>query len=319
MSDPATAAPWRTWLQLLRAPNLFTVPGDPLAGFLLATGGVLDHRLPLAIGASLCFYSHGLLLNDLADLAEDRRDRPSRPLPSGAARTRTVLIAAIVLALLALALCYGISQDTLYAGVVLLAAIVLYNLWAKKNPILGPINMGLCRGLSIFIGAAAGLNEFANADGRPSAATWSTLLALAVFAATGATLYIAAVTHLARLETDVDPPKLPRTFPFVTLVFVIVSFFLSAIDRTQPLRYTNIWLYLIGAYTVYAGYRIHQRLTRQPAPPIPPIIGQLIRLLLPLQAIFCLASRSLAGNVSAAALLILWPISKSVSRRFYAS
>ena len=33
-----------TWLQLLRAPNLFTVPGDPLAGFLLASGGVFDLR-----------------------------------------------------------------------------------------------------------------------------------------------------------------------------------------------------------------------------------------------------------------------------------
>ncbi|MDR3401164.1 MAG: UbiA family prenyltransferase [Chthoniobacter sp.] len=319
MSATTPTASWRTWLQLLRAPNLFTVPGDPLAGFLLATGGHLDHRLPLAIGASLCFYSHGLLVNDLADLAEDRRDRPNRPLPSGAASVRAVLIAAIVLALLALAFCYLISQNTLYIGLALLAAVVVYNLWAKKIPILGPINMGLCRGLSIFLGTAAGIYEFASADGRPAAAMWSTLLALAVFAATGVTLYIAAITHLARIETLADPPKLPRTLPFVTLFLVIVAFFVAAIDRTQPLRYTNIWLYLIGAYTVYAGFKIHQRLTRQPPPPIPPIIGQLIRLLLPLQAIFCLASRSVAGAISAVSLLILWPIAKSVSRRFYAS
>jgi 4-hydroxybenzoate polyprenyltransferase len=315
----SASAPWRTWLQLLRAPNLFTVPGDPVAGFLLATGGQLDRRLPMAVTASLCFYSHGLLLNDLADLAEDRRDRPNRPLPSGAASVRAVLIVAIVLALVALVLCYAISQNTLFVGLGLLAAIVVYNLWSKKIAILGPINMGVCRGLSILLGAMAGILEITSSSGTPTAGVWSALLPLAEVAALGVTLYIAAVTHLARIETLADPPKLPRTLPFIALVLVIATFFFAAIDRTQPLRYTNIWLYLIGAYTLYAGYKIHRRLTGQPAPPIPPIIGQLIRLLLPLQASFCLASRSVAGAISAAALLTLWPISKSVSRRFYAS
>ena len=56
----------RTWLQLLRAPNLFTVPGDPLAGYLLACYGAVEPRVLLPVFASLCFYSSGLLVNDLA-------------------------------------------------------------------------------------------------------------------------------------------------------------------------------------------------------------------------------------------------------------
>ena len=317
MSDTPPAPRWRTWLQLLRAPNLFTVPGDPLAGFLLTTAGRVDLRLVCAIGASLLFYGHGLLLNDLADLDEDRRDRPGRPLPSGAASPRTVLLVAILLAGLALALCSLVSFRTLVTGALLLTAIFVYNLWAKKIPILGPIIMGICRGLSVLLGAAAGMWEYVLPTGLihiPSG-----LYYLAVFGAIGVTLYIAAITHLARIETLADPPKLPRTLPYITLVLVIVGFFFAAIDRAQVLSYTNIWLYLIGAYTLYAGYKIHRRLNQQPAPPIPPIIGQLIRLLLPLQAIFCVASRSTAGAICAAALLILWPIAKSVSRRFYAS
>jgi 4-hydroxybenzoate polyprenyltransferase len=310
---------WRAWLQLLRAPNLFTVPGDPLAGFLLASGGQLRPQLLMAIGASLCFYSHGLLLNDLADLAEDRRDRPSRPLPTGAVSIRTVLVAAILLALGGLGFCFAINHETPFVGFGLLIAIVAYNLWAKRIAFLGPLNMGLCRGLSILLGASAGILEIKTPEGEIGAGIWSTSLSLAYLAAASITLYIALVTHLARIETDVDPPKMPRTIPFFGLVFVVVVFFCAALDRAHLLSYPNIWLYLIGAYTIYAGYKIHRRLTRQPAPPIPPIIGQLIRLLLPLQAIFCVASRSIAGAVSAVVLIALWPIARIVSRRFYAS
>jgi 4-hydroxybenzoate polyprenyltransferase len=306
---------WRTWLQLLRAPNLFTVPGDPLAGFLLATGGRADGRLIFAIGASLCFYGHGLLVNDLADLAEDRRERPNRPLPSGAASTRAVLIVAIILAVVGLLFCLALNREALFIGAVLLAAIDFYNVWVKKIGILGPLNMGLCRGLSILIGATAGIREFNGG----SVAVWSSLMTLAFLAAIGETLYIAAITNLARIETHADPPKLPRFLPFVGLIVVILPFFIAAIDRTRALGSANIWLYLIAAYTVYAGYKIHHRLTRQPPPPIPPTIGQLIRLLLPLQALFCVASRSSTGAIAAALLLVLWPISRNVSRRFYAS
>ena len=74
----------RAWLQLFRVPNLLTVPGDPLAGFLIAAGGRLDSRAACAVVASLAFYAAGLAMNDLADFAEDTRERPKRPLPSGA-------------------------------------------------------------------------------------------------------------------------------------------------------------------------------------------------------------------------------------------
>ena len=87
----------KTWLQLVRAPNLFTVPGDPLAGYLLTSLGVLDLRVIYAMVASLCFYVAGLLMNDLCDLEEDRKERPERPLPSGAATRRAVWNLMIIL------------------------------------------------------------------------------------------------------------------------------------------------------------------------------------------------------------------------------
>jgi len=303
MSPQKTTA--QIWLQLLRAPNLFTVPGDPLAGFLLVSGGPLDARLVCAVFASLCFYAHGLLLNDLADLDEDRRERPNRPLPSGAARLGTVRAVAGVLAASALLLCFAAGRPAFFVGLALLAIVAIYNLWSKKIAVLGPVNMGLCRGLSLLLGASAALP--------------TTLPTLPLLATASLTLYIALVTNLARIETHADPPKLPRALPLVGLLIAVVPIFLLALDRAQPFSPFNISLYAVSAYTLYAGYRIHQKLTHDPAPPIPPMIGQLIRLLLPLQAIWCLASRSFAGGIAATLLLLLWPVSRSVSRRFYAS
>jgi len=111
----------------------------------------------------------------------------------------------------------------------------------------------------------------------------------------------------------------PRTLPYVGLILAIIPFFFVALDLKDPVGPFNLALYAVSAYALYAGFKIHQKLNHEPAPPIPPIIGQLIRMLLPLQAIWCLASRSIAGAIAAAILLILWPVSRSVSRRFYAS
>jgi len=303
MSRPPHAI--HTWLQLLRAPNLFTVPGDPLAGFLLASGGFLDPRAAFAILAALCFYAAGLLDNDLADYVEDRRERPQRPLPSGAAHVGVVSIVAALLGLTGLGLCAAGGRMMLEVGVALLLAIGLYNHGLKRLAGVGPINMGLCRGLSLLLGAVA-----TGPDLLPP---------LVLSAVLGLTLYIALVTHLARIETVSAPPKAPRFLPFVGLVFAVVVIFVFGVDRANIFAPSNIALYAVGAYTLYAGYKIHQRLTREPAPPIPPMIGQLIRLLLPLQAIWCLASRSVLGGLTATLLLALWPVSRAVSRRFYAS
>lgn len=308
MRPPKSAT--QIWLQLLRAPNLFTVPGDPLAGFLIVSGGHIDGRLFAAVLASVCFYAHGLLVNDLADLAEDTRERPSRPLPSGAARLGTVRLVAGALAVGALLLAAAAGWTAFFAGVALLVVILLYNLWSKRIAGLGPLNMGLCRGLSLLLGACA-----AQAPG--SAATSLPLLVWC--AAGGLTLYIGLVTNLARVETHAQPPQLPRTLPFVSLLVVVVLFFFVALDWYNPLDPFNAALYAVSAYTLYAGFKIDRKLTREPAPPIPPMIGQLIRLLLPLQAIWCIASHSLNGAIAAAVLLILWPISRNVSKRFYAS
>jgi len=147
------------WLALFRAPNLFTVPGDPWAGLVVAsavTGQPICLWQALAVGAvSVCFYMAGLVLNDLHDLPRDRRVRPERPLPSGRiseTKANRVLIGLCVTGLL-LALAAGTA--VFLAAVVLLGLVVTYNVVVKHDPLRSCICMGLCRGASLMLGASA--------------------------------------------------------------------------------------------------------------------------------------------------------------------
>lgn len=291
----------RTWLQLFRAPNLFTVPGDPLAGYLFANSGVNSWDLLLPLFASLCFYGAGLLMNDLADLTEDRRERPDRPLPSGAAKGPVVRVVmwSLNVAGLALLLLTG-RPAAVQVGLELVVAVWLYNRVTKRWPILGALNMGLCRGLSVMLGACSG----------PLAVAELGMLPAIVFG-----LYIAAVTNLARHETRSHVPVLARLLPSVSLILGSFGGALNAF--WAPAKVPSMAILLLAIVMVVTlAWRMFQR----PAPALPPIIGAHIRLLLPLQAAMCyMASPWDLGPPSAAVLLACWPLSRLVARRFYAS
>lgn len=291
---PSPNSTVRVWLQLLRAPNLFTVPGDPLAGFLLSSPTLLKFApgMLLPICASLCFYAAGLLLNDLMDLDEDRAERPNRPLPSGAARPGHVWLATLALAVVGLAICALGGIKALLAGIGVVAAVAAYDCGLKKVPVLGVATMGLCRGLSILLGAAFA-GEFA----------WP-----AVAAAISVTIYIAAVTHLARYETTAGAPVYAIVLPITGPVAIL------ALANRMP-TIPSIILGVAAGMIVCVLVRVWRKRM-----PLPPAIGSLIRVLLAIQAFYCLmAPASIVSRVSACVLLAVWPVSRAVSKRFYAS
>lgn len=306
--QPLTSAPprqyrglLRTWLQLLRAPNLFTVPGDPIAGYLISNAGFYDSSIILVAGASLCFYAAGLLLNDLVDLAEDTQDRPTRPLPSGEASATQVRRAFKALNVLGLILLIGTgSTRAVVAGVATILAVWSYNCVTKRIPILGALNMGLCRSLSMLIGALAG----------PSPC----MVPIAALMAVTSGLYIAAVTNIARFETKSALSLAPRFLPVLALVPGLALGIQNAMYSPDKVPAA-----ILFGVTFSGGLYQLSRLLIRPNP-LPPIIGAHIRLLLPFQAAACWfgASQSL-GPAFACVLLVLWPMSRLVGKRFYAS
>ena len=313
MTDPpASGSPGRSavgaWLQLLRVPNLFTVPGDPIAGFLLAQAAGLSAgrpgvRVGLAVGVSLLLYAAGLLWNDWFDLGEDRRDRPTRPLPSGQVSCTAVAVVANVLMLLALAAAAVAGRTTLYAAVALGAAVLAYDGFVKRFAGLGPLNMGLCRGVSLLVGAAAfgpaGLVE-----------------PVVIVSAVGLTLYIAAVTHLAAGETKRTAVRLKVALVMAAVAVWYVGLILT-VTPAAPVWRSAMTVSAAGA-TIYVATRMAKLGDRPQPAVVQRTVGALIRGLVLIQATAVL-STGWVGVWAAGGLLACFALNALLARRFYAS
>ncbi|PJM97659.1 SCO3242 family prenyltransferase [Streptomyces sp. CB01373] len=194
---PALGTP-ADWVELLRLPALFTVPGDALAGA-AAAGRAPGARTLLAVGSSLCLYQAGMALNDWADRAEDAAERPHRPLPSGRIAPGAALVAAGALTALGLALAARAGRPALTVAVPLAATVWAYDLGLKRNWA-GPPAMAAARSLDLVLGAAASGGRVR--DAVPSAA------ALGV--------HTLAVTAVSRRETQGGSAAVPLAALAVT-------------------------------------------------------------------------------------------------------
>ncbi|MEW5734721.1 MAG: UbiA family prenyltransferase [Thermodesulfobacteriota bacterium] len=194
------------WFSLLRLPNLLTVPGDPLAGYILAGGSLSGfHDLSLLfLGclSALFLYCFGLIQNDLTDMDLDRRERPSRPIVSGAISVPAAFAAMAAAGLAGTWIALSAGRAVFAAAFVLFVLINAYNLWAKALPIRGPAFMGACRAASLFLGAAL----------APQPASLVSLLgAVTLFS------YITAVSVLSRQETRSHADLSARFYPVLAL------------------------------------------------------------------------------------------------------
>ncbi len=150
------------WLRLVRFPNVFTALADVAMGCLFVRG-TLTPTLWFALVAlsSACLYMGGMVLNDVFDIQQDRRERPDRPLPSGAIALRHAAVCGVALLAVGIAVAFAATWsyrgegggDWRTPGIAagLSMAILAYDaLW--KRTWLGPVNMGLCRALNVLLG-----------------------------------------------------------------------------------------------------------------------------------------------------------------------
>lgn len=301
----------RAWLELLRVPNLFTVPGDPVAGFML-TGAACQviwmEKAFCALGecilTSLFLYAAGLVTNDLFDFKEDLRDRAARPLTSGrVGRLSAGLVAGVFFAA-GIASAFYAGQPTGILAVVLAAAILAYNAAVKRIPVVGPLNMGLCRGLSSALGASVfGFKAFQSP--------------FVIAAAGGLTLYVMFVTLIAAKETTGRAPGWLAILPAVILLPWLVS--LELVGGNDVMATVTLAPALAAAaIACKTGIDIWNQ--RKPAA-VSKAIGTFLRLLILAQASICLTASKPPDTALFAgiALILLWPASTWLGRKFYAS
>ena len=155
------------FLRLMRPANIVTSVADVLAGIAIS-GYFLNFEADYFPVLLLCIstiglYGGGIVFNDVFDADLDKIERPERAIPSGAVKLNeaiflgaflliTGIVAALILSVLSGIIAFLIAFFAL-----------LYNRYSKHHSFLGPLNMGLCRGLNLILGISiitSALNEW---------------------------------------------------------------------------------------------------------------------------------------------------------------
>jgi len=269
------------YARLLRLPNVFTAFADILLGTIAAATWQSNPFGAIALLlASGCLYCSGMVWNDYFDFAEDKRERPFRPLPAGQISRGTAFRLGSALHALgvALALAAGITRGNylVWPGLFALAiaaAVLLYDGWLKRT-LIGPLAMAACRFLNVLLG----LSLATTAD-----VPW--LLRLHLAGIVG--LYIVGVTWFARQEAGRSrPAQLIGASSFVVLALLLA---LVLPLYQSPGSVIPAFPYLLVVFGFYLGIPA-VRAIRQPDPKhVQAAVKRAILGLVLLDAILCTA------------------------------
>jgi 4-hydroxybenzoate polyprenyltransferase len=170
----------------------------------------------LIAAASVALYCGGMVWNDVFDVEQDRRERPFRPIPSGAISPTSARRLGIGLLTTGwfCAVLAGLGRETFNTGppiiaLLLVAAILLYDRWLKRTPA-GPLGMGACRFLNVLLSCSV-----ADATAIP----WGLRFHLAIVVG----LYIVGVTWFARSEARESDARHLRRATGVMLVVIMAA------------------------------------------------------------------------------------------------
>ena len=145
-------------LSLTRPANLVTAVADVLAGMAIAGYFMNSSPPPAPIGwlalATVGLYGGGVVFNDVFDADLDAIERPERPIPSGVVPKQTAISLGIVLFGLGIGASFAVNPVAGALAIAITVASLVYDRYGKHSDLLGPLNMGLCRGLNLLLGVS---------------------------------------------------------------------------------------------------------------------------------------------------------------------
>lgn len=222
----------------MRPANIVTAIADILAGVVIAGVADLEESLFswvfvfLPIVSTIGLYGGGVVFNDVFDAKLDSIERPERPIPSGlVSKSNATALALLLYALALIAAAFVhpqvFSLSFLFAVIIAVLATV-YDKWGKHHSLLGPVNMGLCRGFNLLLGMSI----------NPAAVMqywW-----IGIFPV----IYIGAITMISRDEVHGGKKKtLYAAAFFYLIVLAAISWFAYRNDQL---------LYAVGFILLFA-------------------------------------------------------------------
>lgn len=284
------------FLRLTRPANIVTAVSDILAGAAIAgyAGDMTGFPAVLIlIVATIGLYGGGVVFNDVFDAALDRIERPERPIPSGLISEREGAFLGLSLLIVGVAAAFGLAPYP--SGLIAFAiagAALIYDKWSKHHPVLGPLNMGLCRGLNLLLGMSL-LPQVLPAYG---------------YFALVPIVYIAAITMISRGEVHGGKSKTILFAAFLYMV-VIVSILYVSIGHGNSM-YTIFFLVVLSAL-------IYPPLLRAFRAPVGGNIGRAVKAgVLALIVMNASWAAAFGALYMALAIVLLLPVSILLARLF---
>jgi 4-hydroxybenzoate polyprenyltransferase len=243
------------------------------------------HLIALMLSSGL-LYIAGIGLNDYFDIEIDKRERPSRPLPSGKISKMYALGIAIVALIIANTIALLVSPVSLAVSLALTLAIIAYD-YRLKHSVLGPFAMGSTRFLNVIFGASPVLLYIDNHS-----------LAILGTAAASLFFYVSSITLLSKKEVGNERPN-------STLVFLIVFGIISTILTLGMLLQLE-WTFLLNL-SVFAAVMIvtfRQYLAKK-EPSVQKAIRNMVISIIILDSVFIAGTAGLQYGL--ASLLLIGP------------
>jgi 4-hydroxybenzoate polyprenyltransferase len=216
----------------MRPANIVTSISDVLAGvaisgFLIEPVLFVDQILPVILLciSTIGLYGGGVVFNDVFDAELDKIERRERPIPIGIITVKEATLLGIILLLMGIITAFIVNLVSGFLAIVIAVSAIVYDKWGKHNSFLGPLNMGLCRGLNLLLGVSILVTQ----------------LNLYWYVAIVPVIYIASITMISKGEVHGGKSK-SLYFAGLLYIFVVVSILFLAFHNKRALL-TFIFLF----------------------------------------------------------------------------
>jgi 4-hydroxybenzoate polyprenyltransferase len=220
----------------MRPANIVTSVADVLAGIAIsgffAEPDLLMHHLLSVILlciSTIGLYGGGVVFNDVFDAELDKIERPERPIPSGVISVKQGASFAIILLLGGILTAFLVNIISGAFAISISFAALIYDKWGKHNSLLGPLNMGLCRGLNLLLGVSILTPQLG--------AYW--------YVAIIPIIYIASITMISRGEVHGGKSKSLYFAGFLYILVAASILFISFNNKNVLLTCIFLFLFLL--------------------------------------------------------------------------